>query len=313
MRLKGVFMLKKLGTMLLVASIGALLSGCLVEKYKAEKKIARTTDTLRIYEAGDSIDYNVTAIISSGTNVTTQRGIMRITWNTPSTALIDPFDNPVPSVLKEITTLTYDGSTQPDVQVVRYISQATTAPVNAGDPGIGSVLLHAIDDSLNAHYWPYAPADVGTDPTAPVYTPVIFDSPLVLNTVPPNSPQRFSIMECDAGQCLGQDENYEYNNRFDVGTDTTEITTDLGIFSDPIYVDFSGGTQPTAGAPDFPLVGDILDACGDSTEIVTHSGNMYIAPEIGMIQMTNECTNITNSASRVFYTMSVRNTSFPFK
>jgi hypothetical protein len=294
-------MLKKLGMILLAMSISALLSSCLVDKQKVVEKIARKTDTLRIYQENDWIDYNVTVVNGSATP---QYGTLRIQWTKPAD-LTDPITPTTKyPVFKETTTLTYDGSTQPDVIVVRYISQVKTTPMVSGDPGIGSIILHAIDDEVDKDYWPYP--DRFTPSTSPVISPMIFKSPLSVGS---SFPATFSIMECTSGQCAQEIYNFT-DDTFVIVGDTREVTTNLGIFSDPFEINFTGGIVPASSAPAVTFLGDIRDACGTSAERITHNGKMFVVPEIGIIQMTNTC--IDPLGASVSYIITVRDTSFTF-
>lgn len=299
-------MLKKLGMMLLAVSISALLSSCLVDKQKVVEKIARTTDTLRIYQDNDWIDYNVIEIdLASGTN---RYGTMRTIWKS-SADIHDPIDgSPISPDLKETTTITYDDNYtgDPNAIATRYISQVKTAPMVSGDPGIGSIILHAIDDELDADYWPYP--DGVTPSTSPVISPVIFKSPLFIGS---SFPASFSIMECSLGQCAQPIYNFTDTN-FDVLGDTDEVTTNLGIFSNPFRLHFYGNTVRTADAPAVSLLGDIRDACGTSDDNINHTGDMFVVPEIGMIKMISECKNNTSGAY-VRYIISATDTSFNFQ
>ena len=298
-------MVKKLGMVLLAVSASALLSGCLVEQKDPEDvvKISRSTDTLRIYKAGDYIDYDVTAVINTQTSTTIQYGTLHIKWDNAG-----ELTNPTPPtdaypVLKETSTLTYDGNTEPDAEVIRYISQVTTAPVDFNDPGIGSIILHAIDEPVDdTDYWPYLDGDAV--PTSPVIRPVIFESPLYVGRPP--FPASYSIMECNTGQCAQEIYNFTDTN-FAVVGETQEVTTDLGIFSDPFELSFSGGIIPDTSAPAISFIGDIRDVCGTSTEIINHTGNMFVVPEIGMIKMDNTCSNA--SGENVIYTITLSDTS----
>ncbi|MDX2464730.1 MAG: hypothetical protein QNK31_09510 [Porticoccus sp.] len=298
--------LSKLRILIFAALISALLSGCLVDKKKVDK-ISRSTDTLRIYQAGDVIEYNINATTSNNvTGNTTQYGTMRIEWaNTAS--ITDPISGgEIFPDLKETTTITYDGSTQPDAIVVRYISQINTAPaVGSDDPGIGSIILHAIHDQLGADYWPYIDGTV--PPNSPVITPVIFESPLMVGNI---SPQAFSIMECGTSQC--NNEIYQFSDGV-VNTvgDSKEIDTGLGVFTNPFEVSYSGGIIPV-GAQALSFLGDIRDACGTSADRITHSGTMFVMPEIGIVQMTNQCTNLEPGGDIIFYNIEATNTSFTF-
>ena len=203
-------MLKKLGIVLLAVSASVLLSSCLVDKQKVVEKIARKTDTLRIYQDRDWIEYNVTAIASSLTSTTTQYGTLRIQWNNTTSELHEPINNTlITPVLKETTTLTYDGNSEPDVRIDRYISQVDIGPT---DPNQGSMILYAIDDIASTppvHYWPYP--DSNTSSTSPVISPVIFKSPLYTGS---SFPATFSMMECDLGQCAQPIYNFKCHGCF---------------------------------------------------------------------------------------------------
>ena len=298
-------MVKKLGMVLLAVSASALLSGCLVDKKKPEDvvKISRITDTLRIYQAGDFIDYNVTAVISlNNSDPVFQYGTMRIKWeNTADLTNPTPPTDTYP-VLKETTTLTYNGSTQPDATVTRYISQINTDPTG---PDQGSIILHAIDDAVDdKDYWPYPDGDATS--TSPVIRPVIFASPLYVGR---SFPASYSIMECNIGQCSQEIYNFTDTN-FAVEGVAQDLTIDFGIFSDPFELSFSGGTLPDLQAPDtVSISGDIRDACGTSSEYISHNGNMFVLPEIGVIKMVNTCSN-NSSGESVIYTITLSDTSF---
>jgi len=288
-------MLKKLGMIFLVASISALLSSCHI-KQKDVETIKRTTPNLRVYQPGDFIEYNVTALTNSDTS---NRGTLLIEWDATAD-LLDPIDNStLYQVLKETTTLTYEeNSIEAGAVVIRYINQDTD----------GSITLYAIDDGTVPLYWLHA-ADTG-NLSANIVTPVIFDSPVAIGS-PPNtslsSPVRFTTMEgCISGSC--KSEIYTFNDGFDIVGDTTEVTTNLGKFSDPFEINFSG--ESTAdGASTISILGDIRDACGTSTDNILHRGTMFVVPEIGIVQMTNLCQNL--AGSQVQYIITINNTNIP--
>jgi len=288
-------MLKKLGMIFLVASISALLSSCHIKQEDVET-IKRTTANLRVYQPNDFIVYNVTTLTDSAPP---SRGTLRIEWDATAD-LLDPIDNTQYQVLKETTTLTYEeNSIEADVIVIRYISQDTD----------GNITLYAIDDGTVPLYWLHDLGDAG-NLSAPISTPVIFDSPIAIGSPPNtslNSPVRFTVMEgCISGSC--KSEIYTFNDGFDIVGDTTEVTTNLGKFSDPFEINFSGGSTAD-GASTISILGDIRDACGTSTDNILHSGTMFVVPEIGIVQMTNLCQNPTGS--QVQYIITINNTNIP--
>jgi len=300
--------LKPLGLAIVAVSLSILLSSCHIDQKPAET-IARTTDTLRIYQPGDFIEYNVTAVFSADGAFITTQGSMRVQWE--STApLIDPIDQSSHPVLKETTTFTYDDEISPDATVIRYITQVDTTPPS---PNQGSILLHAISDG-NDLYWLYD-NDAGASPdnsNTPVISPIVFDSPITVGVAPLSSPINFSVMEgCDPGLSLCGTRVFDFNDSYTVEGDTKEIPTNLGTFINPFELSFTGGTIPKTDLA-LSVLGDFRNTCGDSTsETISHNGNIFVVPEIGIVQITNLCRIISGSSGDVNYTITVNNTNIP--
>ncbi len=298
-------MLKKSGrtliAVLLATGISISLSSCLVKKESpaSVQAFVSTTNTLHIYADGEFIDYTITAIDSTSGNTT--RGILRVKWE-QAADLIDPIDTTTTyPVLKETTTLTNNGETIPAATVVRYISQVNTSPASIDQ---GSIILRAISDGTD-FYWPYDPSKAAI-PNSPVTAPVIFDSPVVFGS-PAHSPVNFSAMEgCGNGTCGTA--IYTFNDDSTVDGSSTEITTNYGRFSNPFKISYSGTNVPQ-GASAVSVLGDIRHACGDSSNNISHSGNMFVMPEVGIIQMTNTCRLNDGSGTTVFYTVTLSNTN----
>lgn len=300
-------MLKKpvkiLLAILLTTGISALLSGCLVKKKDPSEieTISRSTNLWHIYQSGEYIDYNVQVEDATSTTV----GVLRVQWDDVAD-LTDPI-TPTTAypVLKETTTLTYDGSTSPVVTVIRYISQINTTPADVNQ---GRIILHAIDDGNNK-YWPYAN---GTSfPTSnPVFAPILFDSPMAIGVAPVNTGQTFSIAECSGGVC--DTEIYRYrDDTIDVVGDSTSVETNLGTFSDPFQINFSGGTNPQ-NSQTLDFLGDIRNACGTSKDTILDSGRFFVFPEIGIIRMVNTCQVVGTSGETIIYTATLRDTNINY-
>ena len=298
--------LNKLWTLLLIASISTLLSGCLVDKKKAEDKISRSTDTLHLYQSGEWIEYEVIEVKQTGMADNTRYGTMHVKWENTG-----DLNNPnEPGIIspgfKETTTITYDDniSGEPDTTVIRYISQITaTAALNQG-----SIILHAIDDGIN-QYWPYDSTEAAAlNYNAPVINPVILESPLSFSNTLSSA---FSVMECNTGLC--NNEIYAVSDNVNTVGDSREISTNLGIFSNPFQLSFSGGTT-LRGTPALNFIGDIRDACGTSADTVTHFGSLFVMPEIGIIKIeNNQCTNTSTIPSTIiYYTITARDTNIIF-
>jgi hypothetical protein len=293
---------KILLAILLSTGIATLLSGCLVEKKDPDEVVTidRGTNLWHVYEADDYIEYDLTA--EDATSLT--QGLLRVQWEQVAN-IADPFDsNTTYPVLKETTTLTYEGNTssEPDVTVIRYISQDTN----------GVIKLHAIGDGTGTPsdptlYWPYAdPAD---PPTTPVIAPVLFDSPITFGDAS-NSNQAFSIMECDVGLC--DTEIYRYrDDSISVVGDSNAVDTPLGKFGNPFQINYSGGTT-TQNSQTVEFPGDIRDACGTSSDTILSSGRFYVFPEIGIIKMVNSCQIIGSGGDTIIYTATIRETSINY-
>ncbi len=282
-------MLKKLGVIFLVTSISMLLSSCHI-KQKDVETIKRTTENLRVYQPKDFIIYNVTALTNSATP---SRGTLRIEWDTTAD-LLDPIDSTTQyRVLKETTTLTYEeDSIETGATIIRYISQDTD----------GNITLYAIDDGL-VRYWLHDPVDTG-NLSANISTPVIFDSPM---TISPNSSVHFTAMEgCVSGSC--KSEIYTFSDNVEIVGDSTEVTTNLGKFSNPFQRDFFGESTAN-GASTVSVVGDIRTACGTSMDNISYTGTMFVVPEVGIVQMTNLCQNPTGG--QVQYIITIDSTNIP--
>jgi hypothetical protein len=290
-------------------TVATALSGCLVDKKKPSQvtKISRTTDNLHIYKDGESIDYNVRAVNTGDGSVS--YGQLHIQWASHAN-LIDPIDGVTPyPVLEETTTLDFDdASSEPDSSVIRYISQDSA----------GNITLHAISDGSGTPSDPtlFWPSLSGNIPTSPVATPIIFGSPLTVGNDPLStfvSPVEFDVMEgCGSGTCPTQ--LYHFNDSFMVVSDSDEISTNLGTFTNPFRLSFNGGTSTRNSGLALSLLGDIRDACGDINESVTHGtdaggGQLFVMPEIGVIYADYWCHVIVGSGKTVHYTMTLNNTS----
>ncbi|WP_455217761.1 hypothetical protein [Kaarinaea lacus] len=290
-----------LGVLLMALVTVTGLTGCLVKKKELDK-IARTTDNLRVYQPGDYIVYDVSATrvpqIGLPEYVT---GTLRINWNLHANLTV-PFTGGLTTipVIQEVTTLNLNGATS-DEGTTRYISQDAN----------GQVTLHAIEAiGTENHFWLNTLGD--SDLTFVEYF-TIFNSPItfgnqdfdsynpetVTTTLNPNV--NFYVLEECEGNATCNSAVGIFTDDYDVVGDSAEVTTNLGIFVNPFQIQFAGGATPT---PTFPVVFDVRDVCG--TQATTHSGNMYVMPEIGIVKMTSTCADINQT---VYYTISIRNTN----
>jgi len=286
-------MQRTVGMTLLVLISITTLSGCLVEK-KEIKKFSRTTNNLRVYQPGDYITYNVTAVtVTNLSPPTTQTGTMTVQWNSHAN-LIRPFTGvPVP-VIQEVTTLSLNGATDPGT--VRYVSQDAN----------GQVTLHAIEaPGLNTHYWLNTLGDA-TPTTTESFT--TFVSPIAFGAIPQI---KFYVLEgCEVGASCGSPIGQYVDDQEVVG-DSTPVSTNLGEFINPFRISFSGSSNPSPAPLDVTI--DIRNVCGSDTTLhgYNSNGTMYVMPSIGMIRMENTCYEPVTQDT-VYYTITIRNTNIAF-
>lgn len=301
---------QRIAGILIVVVVITSLPGCLVKK-KDLDKIARTTDNLRIYQDGDYIIYDVIAVRLPNNSPTpeTLYGTLRIDWNAHQN-LIQPVTNNSIPVIQEIMTLNLNGASE--TGTVRYISQDTN----------GKVTLHAIEATgIEEHYWLNTQGNNNLT-TTEFFT--IFNSPITFgdqdfdsynpktDITTTNSSVSFYILEGCEGQASCNSSIGQFSDDHDVVGDSTEITTNLGVFVNPFRIDFYGSATPTP-AP-FPVVFDIRDVCGTgpTQHGFASNGIMYIMPEVGMIYMSNTCYDAgTGDVMQYTYTLSNTNISLP--
>ena len=282
-------MLKRLGMILLAISLSGLLSSCLVKKEKVPniKTYTSTTDTLRLYQPGDRIDYQVQIDnADSGRQV----GTMTILWeSTPN--LSDPFDPITHPVLKETTTLTIEGNEE---ILVRYIEQDTPNH---------SKYLRAFDAPVaNQYLWlsaTNAPADT-VDKFENLDSPMVVAGQLALGDF-------YIVGDCNGTNCTTR-ETHSFNRTFQVTAMNQTVETPAGNFEKTYKARHMATTNREATGP----LSDILDVCGDAGEANSHDAILDVVPEIGIVKIVNTCTNLTAGGSPTFYTISMESTNIDY-
>ena len=290
---------------LAVMIVSVSLGGCLVEKDKTPKKTyQRATDNLRVYQNGDYINYNVqiTQFPAGGGTAQTQSATLKIQW------LSNPnLTNPLSSttsypVLREVTTLTDSGGGTL-FGGVRYIQQDAS----------GAVSLVAIEDSGGGGFWFNTQGDSDLSVVGPM---TVFDSPL--STGPSlSSPINFHIIEgCSsfvnhivqpAPPC--EQSIAQFNDYIEVLGDTHSVTTNIGVFTNPLEIQFDGSMTTNGGIAAPPV--DFRHACRGGVEFsTTHDTRAYVFPEIGVIGMTNTC-RIDDTGYYAIYSVTLSNTNIP--
>jgi hypothetical protein len=298
-------------TTLVLAAGALLLSGCLVDKDDfsevRQNKIQRTTDRLHIYQAGDFIEYNVQATRIIGSNPSEDlTGTLRVQWETTDT-LRRPTTNDAIVALKETTTLIYhnSGDASDDGNAVRYITQDAN----------GQITAHAIDANGADHYWLRTLNESDPNKTESF---VVFHSPIVVSET--EHKINFEVREVEncslppCNQAIGQ-----FSETYTVVNDSREIPTNIGTFTNPFEIRFSGNTQPLNG--NVPPIIDFRLLCSTRINNINLTafgfagiGKMWILPEIGMIQLENACNepgSDPTTGNRTDYILTLSNTNIP--
>ncbi len=279
--------MKRVAQIAILAFISiTILSGCLVEKKDVEQ-VTRTAEELHIYKANEFITYSVNELRFS--DFSTRVGTLTIQWLAHA-PLRRPGTTTDITVLEEVIKLSFDSGAD-ETGTVRYISQDAT----------GKVTLHAIQaPGINQYYW-LSTNDISTL-TTPTESFTIVNSPMSVGLNPPTV-SFYAMEDCDptSGVCprpLGL-----YSDNMNIVGDTTSITTGLGIFTNPFQISFNGTTIPTNGSP----IVDVRNICGTISTTTTHTGTMYVIPEIGIIQMTNTCND--TGGDKITHTITITDTN----
>jgi hypothetical protein len=283
-----------LGILVLTATMGN--SGCLVDTGSALDTLKKLSqDYLRIYKDGDRIKYDV---VVDGMI----KGTLTIAYDTPlqsESPDADPLTagtTYIPNVLKETTTLAYEGNL---LSTVRYITQDQD-PLS---PTRGSMTLHAFVSQSSTTEHNYASTNNLLDLNNALEPPVIFSSPFLetVNTTPitfqPISGQADENIDYYVFQCTEQTNQCElYNQRL---TETFELSKmkvyDLSNkvdYFETVQVPYNGTAMSLSGGTDLRKINlDIRTFCGDPTETsINYSGSEFLYPSIGVVRFEIYCT-----------------------
>lgn len=282
-------MIKKTAVSVLVALLLTLpLSGCLVEKKPIETH-SRIQDNLRIYQPGDKLfyDFFTTRTIGNSGSIQRRSGTLSVKWE--STAdLQDPFDTTKNySVLKQTFNISYNGETNTDPGIVRYIQQDAT----------GAVSVVAVESGTELFWF-----DAGGGPTVDAVSPMVILGAMSDYLASTDSTAAFHLMGGCSGKTYCDTDNSIYNNSISYLGDSQSVTSDyLGKFTNPLKLIMDGSIQPLGGEV-APFL-DILHACDDSPQtFVRNTGTVsYVFPEIGPIRIDNFCYFGNNDLDQTTY------------
>lgn len=279
--MRGFRILKNLIVSVIAISSLSLLSGCLVEDKDPPPLIGRSTENLRMIQPGDRIVYYIEGTRTTSFTVPTSfTGRMTVEW------FSDVIENPnIPGnqsidVLREVTTIEYDG-TGGGVTTVRYITQ---------DPGTGSVYLHGYYNKPGMLY-------VGetAPPVVYSYAPIeIVPSPLSMA----NFGSSYRVLQCSDATNLCTNiralaEIVEYQSELD-------LVIRNGRRYNTLYYTYTGrppeGVLPPLPSPT-PL--DFRMSCDENA--IEFDGEYYYFPEVGLVAFLSSCTGFDSTGTRIDY------------
>lgn len=289
-QMRGIPAFKKIFVSLIgLSSIALLLSGCLVENKDPPPIINRTTDNLRLINAGDRIVYTINGTITNNFVPTTVSGQMTVEWF--DDFIEDPHNagNTIP-VLREVTVLTYDqggGNT-----FTRYITQ---------DPD-GTIYLHAYYDKniTNLVY-------VGAFGATPyIYEPIaVVSSPIQMA----DSTYSYRVLNCIVGNAQCEVPSLRAITEADEYISEYDIVTRSGKRYNTLYFSYTG--RPLEGvSPPLASPLDYRMACDPNA--IEFDGEYYYFPEVGLVEFFSSCTGSTGTGVPVGHRLrgSLLSTSF---
>ncbi|VAX03710.1 hypothetical protein MNBD_GAMMA20-2142 [hydrothermal vent metagenome] len=291
----------------LVTLAAVALTGCLVEKKDPEPPNYRTTDNLRIYKQGDWIRYNVfaTTTIAGPSRGDFSNGTLEVRWGNYS-PLPSPDNNAsnngdIYDVIEKryLFCLNDTGGTPctPEVVAIQYVHQDDLTTDTAGTERLVAMGGHP---TPGQYYWlnttagsTAAPANPDNNIVGGQETVITLNSPLFIND---DYTVKYHLMDgCILGTAKCQSDVGQFTHTITVVGDSTQINTNIGNYANPFRVSFTRGkaVPDTSVGSQLPLTFDIFDLCSDGNS--THFGHMYIVPEVGIIQMSNTCTDSDTS------------------
>lgn len=289
---------------LTLAVLGATtLTGCLVKQEAPPPPYYRTTDTLRNYQHGDWIQYNVIATKSTAVGTEQTNAILKVSWTEPSPATITAPDGETYNVLKKVIAISYvgeDGNVVDTAETVHYVlREDTTQLVAMGHPNLGQ------------YYWMNGTGGILFPPDR-ADSPSGGQEPISQLTSPLAVGQAYTVEYYLMDECTTQNPGCQldvgkFTNNLSVDGDSEQINTNLNNYANPFKVSFSGRVIPAAGISPLPLSFDIFDVCSEAQS--SHIGNMYIVPEIGVIQLSNRCTDHNATGDVIQYDITIDTTS----
>ncbi len=278
------------------------LTGCLVKQKEPEPPYYRKSDNLRVYKQGDWIRYNVFATTIAGNgNGDFNSGILEVRWEGYS-PLNSPDGNasnggePYDAIEKRYLFCLEGAYCTPTETAIQYVHQddpETDPNVTSATAGTERLVAMGNHPTPDQYYWvsPGGSSILSSSGILGGQEPVItLKSPLV---IPDDYTVKYYLMDdCYTGPGCQSDVGI-FTNSIKVVGDGTQINTNIGNYADPIEINFEGGVAPSIDP--LPVTFDIFDLCSNGSTS-THSGRLYIVPEIGAIQMKITCRDAVGNA-----------------
>jgi hypothetical protein len=276
-----------LGALVFTALLGN--SGCLVDTGSdVTDPIPLNQKHVRIYKSGDRIEYDVQIDVNQGTLITTWDQPEEFVDENPWTLQIDP----ILGLLKETTTLDYEGSGGP-VTVVRYITQ----DAEPSSSTYGKITVHAFLSQSGTSYDYVHESSSLADTPIPV---VILPSPLLDDNLQPITDSDFSInyfvFPCDTTANTCSTVNQSFTDTL-VRTQTIKENLESSLdYFETIKVPFSSGAATDLNFNELNVRLDIKAWCGDiSDQSISFSGAQWFYPSIGIVRYEIICAGSTGA------------------
>ena len=287
----------------LITLTAVALTGCLVEKKEKPPAYERNSNNLRVYQQGDWIRYNVIATTLSGTSAGNVRsGTLEIRWGNYST-LTSPDGNNYDVIEKLITVEINDSGSPVPITTVHYVQQDVRKGMNPDVYGTEQLVAMG-HPNPNEYYWLNTKGGInysvngvpgGQEPETTLESPLFIGQSYTV--------EYFLMDDCYTGTPGCQDDIGKSTTSVDVVGDSTQVNTNIGNYANPFQVNFDGKIIPAAGISLLPLLFDIFDVCSD--ERSSHNGRMFIIPEVGIIQLTNTCQDLSGTGDIILYDITV--------
>ena len=317
---------------LMLIMFTVVTTACTTSDNPRSRPVNRTTENIKIIQAGDFIEYTVYGTFRDtqvGTNligagfcepelVVVEKnlvGTLRVSWPT-TTSLPRPLQAPgTIAVLEQVVTLDLENADNPFDTFSGLVSFPVTHTSYISQDAEGSVTLHAMPDVSNPgeYFWvSTAGIDVietdifGNDletqvaDLTSVINPVILPSPVSLTGGTVSQFDYHFNEGCDGMVNCSESSRYFSGSHTFSGEVSDGLVTALGEFKPIVYL-HNGYIKDREATRNVSLLTDIRAFCdtqgtGLNDNDVGYSGVTWILPEFGVLKSSNVCSsNVTTT------------------